>query len=178
MQLITDEYKKLNEQLHEKSKLYGTSGVYYLDQVISILKELKTQDVLDYGCGKSTLAMNLPFTIKQYDPAVPRYKQLPRPADLVVCTDVLEHIEPEMLDNVLQHIASLIIKMGFLVVSTMEARKHLPDGRNAHLIIQPRKWWLEKMNQYFEIIQFTTTEGEGFRNVAFIVHPLTKGEVK
>src|ERR1700693_4012363 len=99
MQLITDEYRKLNEELHISNKHYGVSGVYYLNDIAKLLQKMDTQDLLDYGREKTTLAQNLPFTIKKYDPTIQKYKHLPAPADLVVCTDVLEHIEPEMLDS-------------------------------------------------------------------------------
>ncbi len=168
MQLITDEYRKLNENLHENNKHYGISGVNYLDEVIQILKSLNTQDLLDYGCGKSTLAHNLPFTIKQYDPAVKKYSAMPHPADVVVCTDVLEHVEPDLLDNVLTHIASLTKKRGYLSVCTREAKKKLTDGRNAHLIIENNHWWIKKILFYFDIIRFQRFDDTSI----FMVEPI------
>jgi hypothetical protein len=158
MQLITDDYLKLNESLHETNKEYGVSGVHYLTQVVNLVKRYQTQDILDYGCGKSTLANNLPFTIKQYDPAVPKYSALPRPADIVVCTDVLEHIEPELIDNVLDHLKDLTRKVAFLAIATRPARKNLADGRNAHLIIQPSSWWLAKLFYRFNIVSFEAND--------------------
>lgn len=167
MQLITEEYRKLNQQKHAESKKYGTSGAAYVDDVIKILRIVKSQDVLDYGCGKSTLANNLPFSIKQYDPAIEKHSALPAPADTVVCTDVLEHIEPELLDNVLSHIASLIKQMGYLSACTMAAKKTLADGRNAHLIVQNKDWWTAKIAEHFHIEQ-TVEVGA---NIIFIVKP-------
>ena len=99
MQLISDQYLELNKQLHEENKFYGTQGQKYLDEVIKLAKLFNTQDILDYGCGKSTLANNLPFTIQQYDPAITKYSCPPREADIVVCTDVIEHIEPWCLEG-------------------------------------------------------------------------------
>lgn len=167
MQLISDSYKQLNEELHNTNKKYGTSGVKYVGDIVTILQTLRTQDVLDYGCGKSTLAMNLPFTIKQYDPAIKKYSALPEPADVVVCTDVLEHIEPELIDNVLKHLASLTKRLGYLSASTKEAKKILSDGRNAHLIVQPSEWWREKISEYFHIKHTI----ENPPHVVFVVEP-------
>lgn len=167
MQLITDEYRKLNTQLHTTNKHYGVSGVHYLNDVIQILKELQSQDLLDYGCGKGTLAMNLPFTIKQYDPAIPKHAALPVPADVITCTDVLEHIEPELIDNVLAHIRALTLRKAYLSVCTIPAKKTLPDGRNAHILLRPYKWWMDKMYDYFDINNFFI-KGQ---NLIFIVTP-------
>jgi hypothetical protein len=154
MQLITDDYLKLNSQLHIDNPNYGVTGKCYLEPVMELAIELKTQDILDYGCGKSTLALNLPFAIKQYDPAIPKYAAPPREADIVVCTDVLEHIEPACLDTVLDHIHSLTRKAVFFSGCTVPAKKTLADGRNAHLIVKSARWWLDQLWDRFELISF------------------------
>lgn len=154
MQLITEQYKQLNQDLHASNPYYGTSGQKYLGYVIDLAKRFQTQDILDYGCGKSTLALNLPFPIKQYDPAIEKYSALPNPANIVVCTDVLEHIEPYCLDDILDHLKKLTLKACFLSVSTTKAKKTLADGRNAHLIQKPAKWWLERLYERFDLKYF------------------------
>jgi hypothetical protein len=155
MQLITDNYLDLNKQLHEQNQYYGTQGVKYLGDVIKLASMFQTQDILDYGCGKSTLALNLPFTIKQYDPAIPKYANPPREADIVVCTDVIEHIEPWCLDEVLDHLQALTRKACFISGCTVPARKTLPDGRNAHLIQKPGRWWMERLWDRFDVLSYT-----------------------
>ena len=165
MQLITEEYKKLNAQLHAENKKYGTCGKYYLTDVVGILKDMNSQDVLDYGFGKSTLANNLPFSIKQYDPCVDQFSDEPSPADLVVCTDVLEHIEPEFLDNVFKHLVLLTKKRCYITANTGEAMKKLPDGRNAHLTIKPHDWWENKIKEYFDVI---TSRHKGYELIAVL----------
>ena len=35
----------------------------------------------------------------------------------------------------------------FLLIDTREAIKTLPDGRNAHLIIEGKDWWTEKVTK-------------------------------
>ncbi len=151
MQLITDEYRKLNAELHETNIKYGTCGQLYTTDIMKILSKLRTQDVLDYGCGKNTLANNLPFIIKQYDPCIVKYSALPEPADVVVCTDVLEHVEPELLDSVMEHLASLTKKICYVTAATREAHKTLSDGRNAHLIVKPKEWWIDVFKKHFDV---------------------------
>ena len=154
MQLISNDYRKLNENLHNKNLTYGTSGHKYVEQILSLSNKLKTRDILDYGCGKCTLGNNLPFTIKLYDPAIRCFSGEPESADIVACTDVMEHIEPDLLDNVLQHIQSKTKKIAFFVISTRPAQKTLDDGRNAHLIVENSLFWFSKLNEYFEIMTF------------------------
>ena len=47
-----------------------------------------------------------------YDPVFPEYGE-PKEADLVCCIDVLEHIEPPYLKNVLQDLSKITNKIGF-----------------------------------------------------------------
>ena len=125
---------------------------------MNLCAENDTQDVLDYGCGKATLHMQMPFGINNYDPAIPKYSAYPEPADIVICTDVMEHIEPECLDAVLDDLKRLT-KIGiYLNVAMYAALKHLPDGRNTHLIQEGREWWLPRLMKRFELKAFTSND--------------------
>ena len=95
-----------------------------------------------------------------YDPSFPEYGEA-RPADLLVCIDVLEHIEPELLDNVLDDLQRLVINTGLFTIHTGPAGKVLADGRNAHLIQEGYDWWVEKLDKRFNIIEHTS-EQNGF----------------
>lgn len=150
-ELYTNEYINLNKILHQQNLNYGASGYKRAEIVLTLSKKYNTTDILDYGCGKGTLANSMPFPIKEYDPAISGKDITPFPADIVICTDVLEHIEPEYLDNVLGDLQRLIKKIGFFVIHTGAAIKQLPDGRNTHLIQQSRSWWWKRINQFFEI---------------------------
>lgn len=155
--LISEDYRKLNEKLHESNKHYGMGGEKWASQIIGLSKMVGSQDLLDYGCGKSTLAQNLPFNIKQYDPAIAKYAAPPEPADIVVCTDVLEHIEPECIEDVLRDLCRLTKSMAFLVIANRPAKKVLEDGRNAHLIQENEMWWLARILPLFHVLQFTSS---------------------
>jgi uncharacterized Rossmann fold enzyme len=150
-ELITEEYRAMNEQLHSSNLAYGVGGSRHAKVVLKLCEALKSQCVLDYGCGKGYLAKELPFPIWEYDPAVPGKQEAPRPADIVTCTDVLEHIEPELIDFVIDDIRRVTLKVAYLVIHTGPAGKTLPDGRNTHLIQKPRAWWEEKLSGYFKI---------------------------
>jgi 2-polyprenyl-3-methyl-5-hydroxy-6-metoxy-1,4-benzoquinol methylase len=158
---ISETYKALNEDLHKTNKHYGCSGQKYLKDVWRLVHMVQSREILDYGCGKSTLQANLPFEIQQYDPAVETYSKEPEPSDIVVCTDVMEHIEPECLEGVLAHILELTKKATFFVIATRPAQKFLKDGRNAHLIVQPAIWWLNMLTASgYTIDMFHNGDGE------------------
>lgn len=163
--LITPGYLDQQRELHG-NELYGTSGGRWSPTVSQIAHMFGCTEILDYGCGKGTLKANLGGIVREYDPSIPGKDHDPEPADMVVCTDVLEHIEPDLLDDVLQHLASKVRKVLFFSVSSRPAKKTLPDGRNAHLIIQPREWWLERMRKYLTITETDADPGEEFYGVA------------
>lgn len=160
--LISEAYRDLNAKLHDANPQYGVSGARWADEVMALCAQVNSTDILDYGCGKRTLAKQLPikYVVTNYDPAIPEYSQIPKPHDIVVCTDVLEHIEPEYLDAVLDDIKRVTRKVAFLVVATRPAKKILDDGRNAHLIQQDYRWWLPKLLDRFELVNFGQMQGE------------------
>lgn len=151
--LISEEYRALQRQFHVDRPDYGTSGQLYTAPVRAVAYQYRCKTVLDYGCGKSTLGTYVyhDFDFREYDPAIPGKDSPPEPADLVVCTDVLEHIEPDYLDDVIEELWLLKKKVCFVAVHTGPAIKVLPDGRNAHLIQRPLMWWLNQ----FDDVGFT-----------------------
>lgn len=155
--LISEKYRDLNRQLHATIQEYGTSGKLYVDEVKQIAKRIGTQDILDYGSGKCTLQLALGRPIRNYDPAVPELAVPPLPAAMVVCTDVLEHIEPDCLEAVLNDLKRVTLDLAFLVVATGPAVKSLPDGRNTHLLQQPFTWWLEHLEKRFRTVRYWGT---------------------
>lgn len=147
--LITPYYAKLNAELHQTNIAYGVGGGRHAPIVIKLCESLKTKSVLDYGCGRSYLAKELDFPIWEYDPAIPGKSDSPRPADLVVCTDVLEHVEPELLHYVLNDLARCVKVVGYFVIHTGPSTKSLSDGRNSHLIQKPPQWWEKALGKHF-----------------------------
>ncbi|MHC4302579.1 MAG: hypothetical protein ACYS7Y_35410 [Planctomycetota bacterium] len=82
---------------------------------------------------------------------MPEYAEDPAPAEMVACIDVLEHVEPDCLDAVMDHLEELTERLLFCTVHTGPAGKKLPDGRNAHLIQHPPEWWLPKFIERFHL---------------------------
>jgi hypothetical protein len=150
-ELISPEYVALNAQLHEQSMVYGVGGAKHAPTVLKLVDSIKPKSVLDYGCGKGLLAKELPFPIWEYDPAIPLKAEPPRPAELVICTDVLEHIEPDKLQAVLMDLHRVTRKVGYFVIHTGPANKTLPDGRNTHLIQKGEAWWRKNLERYFQV---------------------------
>lgn len=155
---FTPVYEQLQRQLHEGGS-YGISGVKHAARIIDLAKRMGTRSVLDYGCGRRTLSQAMPFHITDYDPFIVECSSEPEVHDLVVCSDVLEHIEPDCLPDVLHHLSSKVGKLIFLDIACRPAKKVLSDGRNAHLIQEQPSWWLQRLMTFFEPTYFQTYEG-------------------
>jgi hypothetical protein len=130
--------------------------------------------IVTHNCGKGYLAKALPFPIWEYDPAIPGKEETPRPADLVVCTDVLEHIEPDRLVFVLDDLRRCTLKLGYFVIHTGPSSKTLADGRNTHLIQKDKTWWALKLSKYFEVAKLE----EASPLIYALVVPLSKKHKK
>ena len=158
--LISEEYRKAQSELHASNPNYGVASVQFAPLVLEALKQTQTTALLDYGAGKGRLGLalkdKLPFALKihHYDPAIPDWAATPAPCEFVTCIDVLEHIEPPLLDAVLDDLKRVTLRFGLFTVHTGAAAKFLPDGRNAHLIQQPPRWWLPKILDRFELLKF------------------------
>jgi len=157
MKTITEEYRELQKKLHQNPN-YGVASLSFAPIVTEIIKQAKIKSLSDYGAGKKNLLIGInnngvkDIEYFPYDPAFPEYGR-PSPAELVCCIDVLEHIEPDLIDNVIQELASITKNLGFFSIHMGPAAKILADGRNAHLIQKPSSWWLPKIVKYFEIHQ-------------------------
>lgn len=167
---ISDEYLNMQIDLH-KNIHYGVASLSFSPIVADFVKSFGIKSISDYGAGKKNLLVGLnkeglgeeSFDYFPYDPVFPDYGN-PKPADLVCCIDVLEHVEEFYLDNVLSELASITTTLGFFSIHMGPATKYLADGRNAHIIQKSTSWWLPKLCVYFEILclQQHNFGGSGF----------------
>lgn len=164
-EVISDVQRALNANLHKKDSNYGnrTDGAGLarnLAKALARLHELGACDsILDYGTGKGALVeqlkSDLPKSIKVdgYDPAVKQYAKRPEDAyDIVISLDVLEHIELKSIDSVLKEIHKLTKNFCYLVIDLQPAVKKLADGRNAHILLAPADWWVNKLSAIFPCV--------------------------
>jgi hypothetical protein len=174
MKTITNEYLELQKQLHLNPD-YGIASLSFAPIVAEIIKKANIKSLSDYGAGKKNLLIGInnngitDIEYFPYDPAFPEYGR-PVASQLVCCIDVLEHIEPELIDNVIQDLAGIITNLGFFSIHMGPAKKILADGRNAHLIQMPCSWWLAKIVKHFEIVQLMSHQIMG-NGIWMIVSP-------
>ena len=143
--LVSPAYLETQKVLHAKPEGYGGKGSRWASTVLAVAQQYDCGSILDYGCGRGSLGDAIQKATgtrcREYDPAIPGKDGQPAFADLVVATDVLEHVEPEQLSKTLRVLRGLARRAVFVVICTRPSNKTLPDGRNAHLIVEPDAWW-------------------------------------
>ena len=112
----------------------GGKGFQYTDKVIFIdIDTGKTYKGLHNLLGAETAFV--------FDPSSSNLKNKPDPEDLVICTDVLEHIYENDLPWVLHEIFSSAKKTVFLTIACYLDRKKLPNGLPCHITVKEPNWW-------------------------------------
>ena len=156
--LISNNYKKLNARLHTENEAYGISAGQYIPTIVSYATQLEAQNILDYGCGKGIVNKTLGNKIEvvEYDPAIKGKDSDPKACDMLVSIDVMEHIEPDCVDDVVAHMAEKTNKGAFVTICTVPAKKVLEDGRNAHICLESCGWWVDKFAKHFTHIVILT----------------------
>ena len=160
-----EEYKKYHAELD--TNYPGNNLKPQLLHVKDLVIDTKSKTLLDYGCGKGLqytkwkhheeLGIDMPAL---YDPAVPRYENLPDgPFDGVISTDVLEHIPKEHLPETFEKIFSRAKRFVFLAICTRPAIAVLPSGENAHCTLEPMSWWVEQIRPYSKVYTHIKTYG-------------------
>jgi len=85
-------------------------------------------------------------------------KPLPVAAEYGYCTDVMEHIPPEKVNAVLNHILRAAQHI-FFSISTVEDTCGVLIGEPLHLSIHPYAWWLDQFNQRDCVVHWSREEG-------------------
>ena len=155
-------YLELARQHHLNPKKWCGTNLrdHHIDAVNQLIREHRIESILDYGCGK---ALHHPpeWRATLYDPAVPQYSTVPQGQyDLVICTDVLEHIPEEDIDRVVAELKQYC--KGWLYVSVCcrksKNKLALPNHThryNAHVCIKPETWWRQRIQGDRVILKFT-----------------------
>jgi len=144
----------------------GKQYPYLLDKILQNHRVARARarkqpwrQLLDYGCGKGGTARWLQSLVKGldidlYDPGNAQYKDTPLKTqyDLVYSCDVFEHIEKTDIDGVIEQCQTLA-PHNIYIIDMTPAKKHLPDGRNAHILLQDKFEWIEQIERHSHTIQ-------------------------
>lgn len=159
--LVSDEYREVLKETHARAGEKGwgnTANTKYYGVIKNLIERREIKEVLDYGAGwggvKHALAKDLPDVIvHEYEPSRDEVSAPPKPCDFVICCDVLEHVEPDLFEDVLDDLERVITDTAYITLFFYPAKRVLADGRNAHLIVKPFEWWLRVLSHRFYIRQ-------------------------
>jgi trans-aconitate methyltransferase len=164
--MISNDYKKMLQREHRRASFGKRAKMprHLFDFII----DQNPQTILDFGCGKGNLIETLKVqfpdkTITGYDPANSEfdYSIDNKVYDLIYSTDVLEHIEPEFIDQTLAYLSTKS-RYIYHLIALSPAKLILANGRNAHLIQETPEWWKQKFidhgysiikEEYFEVVK-------------------------
>ena len=155
---LTTEYQKQLKTMHEGP--WGTTAVRYGagGDVLAMLDRTLAQinTVLDFGAGKCVLGEYINDVRRgrvvwtNYDPGIVGIDIMPQgPFDLVVTCDVLEHVEPHLLDATIKECFDLSDRIVYHNIPCYAAGSNFNDGpyigQNIHLTVEGPEFWKRKM---------------------------------
>ena len=156
--LISKEYKEKIVAFHTKRGWGGPISKHIPFLIHKYMALSQANSILDYGAGSSLFKEkmdqqypNAKFNIHEYEPGIIGKDEDPPVCDATVCIDVLEHIEPDKIDNVLQHIYDKTNKWAYVVICCIPSRKTFSDGQNLHILVKPSTWWLKKFEDKWDM---------------------------
>jgi trans-aconitate methyltransferase len=163
-EMSTEEYNLGWDTKWDQMKVYGPYARHLRRIIFAMIQSLQFETVLDVGCGQGSLLADLhnifqeislygtdfsPTSIAKARQRLPHgeflvmdltQKALNRKFDLVICTDVLEHIEDDItaLSNLAQMTDS------YLLIATVQGRMR------SH---EPESWGHVRNYAYGELVQ-------------------------
>jgi SAM-dependent methyltransferase len=127
------------------------------------------QKCIDLGCGRGTLSKHfIDYTgvdISDYivqeniknnkgkyiHCSLDKLETISDSFDVAICSDVMEHIPPELVDGVLKSISNLDCKYFYFSISTRPSKILSRDGDNLHLTVFDKNKWNSIIREYFTI---------------------------
>ena len=164
----TPEYAAMQREMHDVGNygLWGDFNVEFVGRaIVPVYQSIRRPvTVLDYGAGSGALGDELEtlfkaVTVTRYDPFAPKWRDGAEPGvhDVVNCSDVMEHVEPQCVDNTLRYIDDRTRYIATFAIGIEEADKNLPNGDNAHITLRSPQWWARKLQKYFVVVEAVGT---------------------
>ena len=90
--------------------------------------------------GRSGVSARSGGGAASYDPS-DESTELPEKVDMIFSKDVLEHVEPDLLEYTITDLWRRTEKVQYHLIACHKAINYYDDGNNAHLIVETPDWW-------------------------------------
>jgi hypothetical protein len=162
----SSKYQSMLIDMHKK-RPWGGAVDGSIERINTYARLSEVKSILDYGSGYGAFKdkieatyTDVVYSIHEYEPGQPELAGDPPICDASICIDVMEHIEPKLVDNVIEHIHNKTNKWTFQKICLRAATGNFPGTKqNLHLIVMPAAWWVKKLSPYWEMIDLTATTG-------------------
>jgi hypothetical protein len=162
---MSDDLIPLYKQMAETGVHFpGTAIITHTKEIGKLVQQYGARRLLDYGSGRGD-AYRSPhrihkqwglhwFDVVLYDPAFERLDEHPRGKfDGVLCSDVLEHIPEDDVEDFIGRLFDHARKFVWASVCCRPAKKTFPDGvTNLHVTLHPLEWWQAKFAEVAKLM--------------------------
>lgn len=190
---LAEVYRSLWE--HTQYRVYSP-GMDYIEVALEALKPNLGASFIDFGCGTGRPAselrkrgygvvgvdfadncldegIDIPFVVADLT------KAISVTAEYGLCTDVLEHIEPDQIDNVLMNICCAVKKGVFFSIALMpDEFGPLYGKKPLHLTLKDGPWWMAKLAQIWPRVELIEETWAAITFACFTWPPRFREDVK
>lgn len=204
-----EEYDYPYHYLDQKSEMHSLFYYEQYKHTLSIVKEkispFNKEIILDAGCGDGRFCFELKKLnanivgidysekalafAKLINPDVPFYKKaldsecidFEIKCDKIVCINVIEHIQPEKLHNVLLNLKRLLNVDGKIVFTVPSTKIKVPEKHYQHFSTDSIR---ELLKDYFEILsveEYFKTDSSTYsflKEIKLLLFPITKTSLR
>lgn len=160
------------EMAADGQQFHGLSLLSHKDAIGKLIRRRNATTVLDWGCGRGDPYRGPHkvwrewgikwFDIWLYDPSFPSHDKTPpagKQFDLVICSDVLEHVPGEDVDEFVLNLFAHTRGHVWASVCCRPAKKTFPqNGENLHVTLHPLQWWIDTFDQHCGTTSYTLVE--------------------
>lgn len=150
--MISETYRQQLYQYRGINKDWGQTVKTKVFDIECFATDNACRTMLDFGSGAGILSQKLKekFNITEYDVGIVGKNILPDDNfDITVCVDVMEHVEPNYINQTLDWIRLHTSKVAFFTICCIPSKGHFANGSNLHKTVCPPEYWLGKLSSRF-----------------------------